>query len=148
MSSVFVSGNSGRVSVGGSPVAGLKSWKMTKTTKAVQLLHFESQVDGQNNVWEDQLVGASSAKVSGEGYIDTNPSTATDAASGGPGLYNGAVVTMSLILVKGTPWGFNQVSVQIDQYEVASAIDSDKPATFSFSGSVKGAPGLTTTVTG
>ena len=146
MPSVFVSGNSGRISVDGNPVAGLKSWKMTKTTKAVQLLHFESEVDSEDNIWEDQLVGTSAAKVSGEGYIDTNSSTATD--SGSPGLYNGAIVTMSLILVKGTPWGFNQVSVQIDQYEVTSAIDSDKPATFSFSGSVKGSPGSTTTVTG
>jgi len=146
MSSVFVSGNSGRVSVGGNPVAGLKSWKMTKTTKAVQLLHFESTVDGDGNVWEDQLVGASAAKISGEGWIDTNSSSATD--SGSPGLSNGLIVTMSLILVKGTPWGFNQVSVQLDQVEITSAIDSDKPASFSFTGSVKGSPGKTTTVTG
>jgi hypothetical protein len=144
--SVFVSGNSGRIQVNGVPTAGLKSWKMTKTTKAVQLLHFESQVDDDGNVWEDQLVGASAAKVSGEGYIDTNAGTATD--SGTPGLRNGLVVTMDLILVKGTPWGFNQVSVQLDQYEVTSAIDSDKPATFTFSGSVKGAPGSTQVVTG
>jgi hypothetical protein len=146
MSSVFVSGNSGRVSVSGNPVAGLKSWKMTKTTKSVQLLHFESTVDSDGNVWEDQLVGTSAAKVSGEGWIDTNSSTATD--SGSPGLRNGLVVTMSLILVKGTPWGFNQVSVQLDQIEIAAAMDVDKPSTFMFSGSVKGSPGSTGVVTG
>ena len=144
--STFVSGNSGRVSVGGVAVAGLKSWKMTKTTKAIQLLHFESAVDTDGNVWEDQLIGASAAKVSGDGWIDVNASTATD--SGTPGLSNGLIVTMSLILFKGTPWGFNQVSVQLDQVEVTSAIDSDKPAAFSFTGSVKGNPGKTTTVTG
>jgi hypothetical protein len=146
MPSVFVSGNSGRVSVGGNPVAGLNKWTMTKNTKAVQLLHFESEVDSDGNVWEDQLVGTSSAKVSFEGWIDTNSSTATD--SGSPGLRNGLVVDMSLILVKGTPWGFNQVSVQIDQIEISSAIDSDKPATFKGTGVVKGSPGSTTIVTG
>lgn len=146
MSSVFVSGNSGRVSVGGNAIAGLKSWTMTKQTKAVQLLHFESAVDGDGNVWEDQLIGASNAKVAFEGWIDTNSSSATD--SGSPGLSNGLIVTMSLILVKGTPWGFNQVSVQIDQIEIGSAIDSDKPASFKGSGVVKGSPGKTQVVTG
>ncbi len=146
MSSVFVSGNSGRVSVAGNPIAGLNKWTMTKQTKAVQLLHFESAVDSDGNVWEDQLVGTSNAKISFEGWIDTNSSSATD--SGTPGLSNGLIVTMSLILVKGTPWGFNQVSVQIEQIEIGSAIDSDKPATFKGSGVVKGNPGKTTTVTG
>lgn len=146
MSSVFVSGNSGRISVSGNPVAGLNKWAMIKNTKAVRLLHFESATDSDGNVWEDQLIGASNAKVAFEGWIDTNQSTATD--SGSPGLSNGLIVTMSLILVKGTPWGFNQVIVQIEQIEVASAIDSEKPSTFKGTGVVKGSPGKTTTVTG
>lgn len=148
--SQFVSGNSGRITVGGLTgyVYGMTKWKMTKKTKAVQLLHFESAVDGDGNVWEDELVGTSEADISGEGYIDVTAATATDSGSSGPGLRNGLVVTMSLILVKGTPWGFSAVSVLLTQYEVQSAIDSDKPSTFSFTGKVKGSPGSTGTVTG
>jgi hypothetical protein len=141
MPSVFVTGNSGRVQSNNTPVAGLKSWKMTKNTKAVQLLHFESFTDGDGNVWEDQLIGPSNATVSGEGWIDTNSATATD--SGTPGLSNGLVVTMDLILVKGTPWGFSQVLVQLDQVEITSGIDIDKPSAFAFTGKVKGSPGKT-----
>ena len=145
MSSEFVSGNDGDVQVDGVSIAGLTKWEMTKTTKEVTLLHFQSETDSDDNVWEDSLVGTSSAKVSFEGHIDTNSTTATD--SGTPGLSNGLVVTMNLILVKDTPWGFADVSVQITEVVIGTAIDSDKPAPFKGTGKVKGSPGKTGTIT-
>jgi len=138
----FCSGAQGQINLAGTPVAGLASWTMTKYTTPVQLLHYESFTDDDNNIWEDQLVGASRANVSFEGWIDVNPDTATDSV-----LYNGAVVTMDFILVKDTPWGFAGVSVQIEQIDISSSIQSDKPATFKGTGKVKGSPGGTEVVT-
>jgi hypothetical protein len=143
-----VSGTNGRIYIKGTltVLAGMYKWTLKKATKAVTYLHFESPSDSDNNYWEQQLQGGSSGDLSFEGYIDTASASATD--SGSPGLRNGLMVTMSLVLVKGTPWGFNEVLAQILDYEVSSDITSDKPATYKATAKTSGIVGSTTTVVG
>lgn len=137
-----VSGIVGRVTKSGVAVASLSEWRMTKTTQAVNVYTFEAIVDTGGNIWPTVLPGLSLAKVSFAGVFDSgNPNDST------VGLTNGVYVTMSFILVRATPFGFNQVDVFIDQVEFGTNVEN-QPAKFSGTGTVNGTPGLTTTVTG
>jgi hypothetical protein len=142
------SGNNGRIYEFGNEtiISGFYKWTLKKNTKAVIYLHFESPNDADGNYWEQNLQGGSSGDVTLEGYIDTFSATATD--SGTPALRNGLLVILSLVLIKGTPWGFNQIAARCTDYEVSSDITSDKPATYKASFKTSGIVGSTTTVTG
>jgi hypothetical protein len=142
------SGTNGRIFIKGTstPLAGFYKWELKKSTKAVSFLHYESPEDVDGNFWQQQLVGGSEGDLTCEGYIDTNSSSATD--SGSPGLRNGLVVTFSLIIFRGTPWGFNEVLAQITDYTVSSDITSDKPSPYKLTAKTTGIVGSSTTVTG
>jgi hypothetical protein len=146
--STFVSGNAGRIYRNGTstPVAGINKWNLKKATKPITLLHFESPVDADGNVWEQQLPGSSVGDGKLDGWYDVNPTTAPDGTL--VGFRNGLQVIVSLILNRSLPFGFNQILVQITDYEGGSDITADKPALFSFSFKTSGIVGSTTTVTG
>ena len=78
--------------------------------------------------------------------VFAQPAFITD--SGTPALRNGLLVILSLVLIKGTPWGFNQIAARCTDYEVSSDITSDKPSTYKASFKTSGIVGSTTTVTG
>jgi hypothetical protein len=146
--STFVSGNAGRVFEQGTltPVAGLNKWTLKKATKPVTLLHFESPVDADGNVWEQQLPGSSVGDGTCDGWYDVNPATAPDGST--VGFRNGLQVIVSLVLNRGLPFGFNQLLVQITDYEAGTDITADKPASFKFAFKTSGIVAASTTVTG
>lgn len=135
-----VSGNDGRVKSDGVAVAGLAKWDITKTTAKVVIPHFESDTDGDGNVWPSLLRGLSGATGSANGQVNTDATDATD--SGTPGLSNGLFVTLDLILVKGTPWGIPDLPVFIDQITLGSDINN-QASPFSFNFTVNGVCGKT-----
>lgn len=147
MATTFVTGIDGRVraGAGNANVAGLKSWRLAKTTTPVPFPHFEMTADADGNMYPEVKRGLSGGTVTCEGWVNTDAADATD--SGSPGLSNGLTVILDLILVKGTPFGFANVSVLINQVEFGTAIDANTGATFSMQGTVNGNPGKTGVVT-
>jgi hypothetical protein len=147
MANTFVTGIDGRVrsGVANTNVGGLKSWRVTKTTTPVPFPHFEMTADADGNMYPEVKRGLSGGTVTAEGWMNTDAADATD--SGTPGLSNGLTVVMDFILVKGTPFGFANVSVMINQIEFGTAIDANTGATFTMQGTVNGIAPKTGTVT-
>jgi hypothetical protein len=149
-----VSGNSGRImtratagtAVGSAvPIAGLDAWEMVKKTVGIKVYHFEGTLDSDSNLYPSfVLQGTSEANCTFSGSLDTNSTTSTD--SGTPGLSNGRTVFMDFVLVKGTPWGFDVVTVFIEQITIGTKIGQEA-AKFSGSGIVVGTPGKTVQLT-
>lgn len=136
-----VSGNDGRVKKrGGAAVAGLGKWEIVKTTAKIVIPHFESDTDGDGNVWPSLLRGLSGATGTASGQINTDATDATD--SGVPGLSNGLTVNLDLILVKGAPWGIPNVPCFIDEIRIGTDINN-QAASFSMSFTVNGVCGKT-----
>jgi hypothetical protein len=154
MSYTPVSGNAGRVmtrathgtAVGSAvPVAGLDAWEMVKKSNGIEVYHFEGSIDGDGNLWNSFVLnGTAKATCTFSGAIDTDPTGSTD--SGTPGLSNGKQVFMDFVLVKGTPWGFSDVTVFIEQITIGTKIGQEA-AKFAGQGIVVGAPGKTITLT-
>lgn len=102
----YASGNDGRLKVGGVTVATIKSWKLNKTTTAIPVPNFESPtqagVNGSTLVYPEKLAGLSDGTVSIEGQFDVGlPTDGT--------ISNGSFYTLDLIIVKGTPFGYDDV---------------------------------------
>jgi hypothetical protein len=137
-----VSGIYGRVTKGGTAIAALNAWQMTRSTNAVLVYTFENVIDSDSNTWPTVLQGVSVAKVTFEGVFDLG--AAPDSTLG---IRNGLIVEMSFILIKSTPFGFNQVLVFVESIVVGTKVEN-QAATFSGSGTVQGYPGNTQVVTG
>jgi hypothetical protein len=136
------SGNDGRIRYGSnSNLDGMTAWEMVKKTVGIRVYHFEGSLDGDNNLYPSNVLkGTAEATVTFSGSMNTDSTLATD--SGTPALRNGTTATMDFILVKGTPFGFSNVSVFIEQITIGTAIGTEA-AKFAGQGVVVGAPGST-----
>jgi hypothetical protein len=137
-----VSGIYGRVTKGGVAIAALNSWQMTRTTQPVLVYTFEAVIDSDNNTWPNVLQGVSVAKCTFEGVFDLN-----NAPDSSLGIRNGIIVEMSFILIKATPFGFNQVLVFVENLVVSTKVEN-QAAQFQGAGTIQGYPGSTQVVTG
>jgi hypothetical protein len=137
-----VSGISGRVTKGGVAIAALNAWQLTRSTQPVLVYTFEAVIDSDLNTWPTVLAGVSVAKVTFEGVFDLG-----NAPDSSLGIRNGLVIEFSLILIKSTPFGFNQVLVFIENIVVGTKVEN-QAATFTGAGTVQGFPGSTQVVTG
>jgi hypothetical protein len=140
-----VSGNDGRIRYGSnSNLDGMNAWEMVKKTVAILVYHFEGTQDADSNLYPSAVLrGTAVANVTFSGHMNTDATLATD--SGTPAIRNGTTATMDFILVRGTPFGFNNVPVFIEQITIGTAIGTEA-AKFAGSGVVVGGPGNTTTV--
>lgn len=141
--SAYASGNDGRVrrtgQAPGTGVAGLNKWSLSKQTAKIVIPHFESPVDGDGNVWPTLLRGLSSATGNASGFIDVDPSSATDSVTG---LSNGLLVELDLVLTKSTAWGIKSLPAFIDQIDIGSDINN-QAASFQMNFTVNGICGKT-----
>jgi hypothetical protein len=127
-----VSGIQGDFQIDGDSVAGIKSFKITKTTNGVLVPNYSSPVDDNGNMWPKTIPGLSSGKVTGEGQFDAgNPDDTYW------GIDNGAYVTANLMIVADTPFGFQAVPLFIDSIEINSTVESQYVG-FSFQATVNG----------
>ncbi len=127
----FVSGTSGRVKVGGTTVAGIKTWRLDQVTAEVGLPNFESTVDDLLRVWPDYLTGLSGATGTLEGYFDVGAESPTDDV-----LTTGIYVVLALQFIKSTGWGFG-VTALVTAFGSGTNVEN-QPATFSLSFRVTG----------
>jgi hypothetical protein len=141
MATVAASGNDGRVKkTGGINVALLNKWTLSKQTAKIVIPHFESDTDADGNVWPSLLRGLSSASGSAGGFLNVDPTDATD--SGTPGLSNGLFVNLDLILIKGTAWGIKNLPIFIDQIDLGTDVNN-QAASFQMNFTVNGVAGKT-----
>ncbi len=73
-------------------------------------------------MWPEVLRGYSTGRIRLEGQINTDADDYTDGPSAG--LSNGLFVTLDLILVKGTPWGYDDVYGLIVNYTPGTTIEN------------------------
>lgn len=135
----YVSGTEGRVRVGGTIVAGIKSWRLEQTTAEIGIPHFESPTDIYSRVWPQYLLGLSGATGTGEGQFLAGAGAPTDDT-----ITTGIEVTLGLIFSKSDEWGFG-VSAVITAFGSGTNVEN-QPATFSFSFRVTGVVPLSTIV--
>jgi hypothetical protein len=144
VANTFVAGLDGRLRLASNvTVAGIYQWTMNKSVAEVDIPHFESDTaDGVT--WPDHLLGVGRATGEIHGYYDTDSTNKTE--GGTPGITVGATLTADFIFVKGTPFGFSNVSIRITGFQTGSNIAANQPAAFTATYRVRGSPGLAGTV--
>jgi hypothetical protein len=123
MAVTMVSGNDGRVRIGTTIVATVKSWKLNKTTTPVPVPNFESPTqegDTATLVYPEVLGGLSQATITLEGQFNIDLSDATDTI----GISNGEFADLDLYLSKAVPYGFDDVPVMFTAFNPSTTIDN------------------------
>ncbi len=133
--SAYVSGTAGRVVIGSSNFAGIKSWKLDQTAAEIGVPNFESYVDTAGRVWPDYLVGLAGATGTLEGQfaIGAGAPVPSDSVLA-VGLYYNAKLQFN----KTTTWGFT-VSILITALGGGTNVEN-QPAMFNASFRVSGPP--------
>lgn len=107
MPTTMVSGTAGRLKASTNTttvtIATVKSWTLTKTTNAIPVPTFESPTQG-SLTYPEVLSGLSQATLSVTGFFNTDATDKTDGI-----ISNGNYYYLDLILVKGTPFGYDNV---------------------------------------
>lgn len=118
-----VSGIDGRVIVEGTTVGLITSWTLEGQTSVIKIPHFEGPTDALSRMWTPKLFGLSDGQGTIEGYFNTNIADATDQY-----LTNGITVSLGLILIKGTSFGFG-VEAKLSNLRTTDAVEN-QPAKF------------------
>lgn len=145
MADVFFSGTDGRVKVANVIIGGLTGWTLEGQTAIIKIPHYEGPTDSYSRMWTPKLFGLSDGQGTVEGYWNNG----TDAATGLISLKsdyvfpNGTSATLSLILFKGTAFGFS-VNAVLSNFRTQSAIEN-QPAKFTANFEVNGVLALATT---
>lgn len=124
-----VSGNSGKVILGGSVIAEISKWKAT-IDRGLKTYGAQSGVVSGVG-WEKTLVGTHKCTGSFEGYFDNNyaPGTLADVDT---------LVTLSLYLVY--PSAYITGSARISTHDLSADIDTGDPEPFTYNFQFHGAP--------
>lgn len=146
MADTFTSGTLGRVrTTANVVVAGVNKWSFDKPLTTVRIPHFESTADADGIVHPGHLKGLAGPHTGNlEGYINSDSVNQTDGAT--INFSTGLTVTLDLIVVKATPFGWTNLSVTITNLHTEVAVEN-QPARFTANFEVNGDPGKMTTVT-
>lgn len=138
MADTFLSGTDGRVKVAGVVIAGITSWSLESQTAIIKIPHFEGPTDGLSRMWIPKLFGLSDAQGSIEGYFNVGAGVVSDAV-----FRNGTVATLSLIISKGTAFGF-VVNAVLSSIRIQDTVEN-QPVKFTANFEVNGVLGPSNT---
>ena len=127
-----------RAGAGNTVVAGIDQWEIVKDLGEIEIPHFESPADGDGLVWPSFEKGIAHATVNIKGIYNVD---ATDKTEGGAnGLRLGATLSLDLLFVKGTPFGYLDVAGFVTKFQAGSTF-ANQPNPFTMTVRVTAAVG-------